>query len=320
MTLSKHKSKARKFLLLAIASLVVTLLVAGAIYWYIYIAGAPQLDPPQETTKNTGMQFEVETYYSKAMEEQRKYGLILPPDYKPNSSQRYPVIFLLHGGPGDERDWAKKGAAITIIYQLYQQDKLPHAIVITPDGNDKRGSAPFRDPQYYDGPNGKVSTMLGSDLVEVIKSRYRTLDSPKFWAMGGLSSGGWGSLNIGLRHLDNFNVLFSHSSYFTDESGPQNSPQDFVSQIPVQERQKLRIYLDAGADDKKYVASTRKFHETLNQLGIANVFYVFPGGHGINGANVGWNYWNKHLVDSLSYVGKNFKIALSQKPSSKQQN
>ncbi|MGB7518551.1 MAG: hypothetical protein WA896_02830 [Spirulinaceae cyanobacterium] len=59
--MSKHKSKARKFLLLAIASLVVTLLVAGAIYWYIYIAGAPQLDPPQETTKNTGMQFEVET-------------------------------------------------------------------------------------------------------------------------------------------------------------------------------------------------------------------------------------------------------------------
>lgn len=81
--------------------------------------------------------------------------------------------------------------------------------------------------------NGNVGTLIGSELPQLIKSRYRTLNQPQFWAMGGLSSGGWGALNIGLRHLDNFNIFFSHIGYFTDDSGPQNSPQVFVQQFPL---------------------------------------------------------------------------------------
>jgi hypothetical protein len=34
------------------------------------------------------------------------------------------------------------------------------------------------------------------------------------------------------------------------------------------------------------------------------------GGHGIVGPDVGWNYWHKHLADSLSYVGKQFNTNL----------
>ncbi len=106
--------------------------------------------------------------------------------------------------------------------------------------------------------------------------------------MGGLSSGGWGAFNIGLRHLDNFNIFFSHIGYFTDESGAENSPQEIVKKLSLTQRQSLRIYLDAGKDDlmtQEFINFTRKFHQTLNQLGIQNVFYIFPGGHGLSGAN-----------------------------------
>ncbi|WP_236738853.1 hypothetical protein [Chroogloeocystis siderophila] len=48
---------------------------------------------------------------------------------------------------------------------------------------------------------------------------------------------------------------------------------------------------------------------TLNRLGIANVFYTFPGGHGLSGADIGWNYFHKHLYDSLAYVGMQFMQA-----------
>ncbi|MEB3180933.1 MAG: alpha/beta hydrolase-fold protein [Nostocaceae cyanobacterium] len=119
--------------------------------------------------------YQIESYTSQAMGGNRSYGISLPPGYQENPHQHYPVIFLLHGGHGNPNDWFnnKKGAALHTLQQLYASGKLSPSIVITPDGNDKRGSSPYWDPQYFDGPNGKVSTAIGDELVKVVQSRYR---------------------------------------------------------------------------------------------------------------------------------------------------
>lgn len=291
---------------------IVTALLLGAGYGYVFVAGAPPLDPP-ELAANTGLSFQLEQFNSQSMGT-RQYGVILPPGYAEHPQQRYPVIILLHGGHDGVRAYFDKYGITDVLHRLYQQQKLPPSIVITPDGNDRRGSSPFFDPQYYDGVNGKVGTLIGSELVQVVRSRYRTLNAPQFWAIGGISSGGWGALNIGLHHLNTFHIFFSHSGYFTDSSGAANSPESFVQQLPVQQRRSLRVYLDAGKSDTDLLASTQQFHQTLNQLGIANVFYAFPGGHGLAGADYGWNYFHKHLTDSLSYVGGQFNRSLAQLP------
>ena len=310
-------SPAMKLRTLLITGIGIVALLAGAGYWYVFIAGAPQLDAPPTQTKDSKIQlsFELKTFNSKAMGAVRQYGLILPPGYDKNPNKRYPVIFLLHGGHDDANAWVKKIGIIPVLEDLYESGKLPPSIVITPDGNDKRGSSPLFDPQYYDGPNGKVGTLIGSELVEVLKSRYCTLESPQFWAIGGLSSGGWGAVNIGLHHRNNFNTMFSQIGYFTDQSGPENSPQKLVKKIPVEQRKSLHIYMDAGKDDlmgKEFLDSSQKFHETLNELGIDNEFHAFPGGHGLQGPDYGWNYDHKHAHDSLSFVGKQFKKGLTQ--------
>ncbi len=308
-------------ILLGAATILTLLTGTGA--WYVFVAGAPQLDPPTVNEPGTGMAFKLESFTSKSMGEVRKYGLILPPSYDKNPQKRYPVIFLLHGGHDDARAWYNKIGIVPVLHDLYQSDKLPPSIVITPDGNDKRGSSPLFDPAYYDGPNGKVGTLIGSELPSFIKARYRTLNGPQLWAIGGLSSGGWGALNIGLRHLNNFNIFFSQIGYFTDSSGPKNSPQSFISQIPAAQRKPLRIYIDAGLNDlsgPQMLDSTRQFHETLKQLGVQHVFYAFPGGHGLSGPNYGWNYDHKHAMNSLSYVGQQFKTALkAPKPDNQQE-
>lgn len=251
---------------------------------------------------NAPVSYKIETYNSSAMGETRTYGLSLPPDYEHNTKQRYPVIFLLHGGHGTPTDWfnPEKGAASETLQQLYASGKLPPSIVITPDGNDHRGSSPYWDPEYIDGPNGKVSTAIGDELVKVIQSRYRTLPAPNFWAIGGLSSGGWGALNVGLHHRNHFSVLFSHSGYFRDSSGVQNSPINFVRTLSPQERRKLRIYLDTGTADVTFLNENREFQAVLKQLKITNVFREFPGEHT-------WRYWRQHLDDSLTFVGKQFQ-------------
>jgi enterochelin esterase-like enzyme len=261
--------------------------------------------PPQPMKSDlaTPLTYKIETYDSQVMGGSRNYGVSLPPGYEQNPNQLYPVIFLLHGGHGNPKDWfEKKGGALTTLQQLYAAGKLPPSIVITPDGNDKRGSSHLWDPQYIDGPNGKVSTAVGDELVKVVRSRYRTLPHPDFWAMGGLSSGGWGAMNVGLHNLNNFSILFSHSGYFKDKSGPQNSPVSYINTISPQDRKRLKIYLDSGKEDIEELQEAQQFSQVLGQMKVYNMFRQFPGTHT-------WSYWRTHLADSLTFVGEQFKIS-----------
>jgi enterochelin esterase-like enzyme len=295
--------------------------LAVAIYYYVFIAKAQPLDPPPTADVSGNLRFEVKTFDSQAMGTSRRYGVILPPHYRSQGTQRYPVIFMLHGGHDDERAWVEKIGILPVLEQLYKTHKLPPSIVVTPDGNDSRGSSPFFDPNYFDGPNGKVGTLIGVEIPAQIKSHYRTWASPQLWAIGGLSSGGWGGVNIGLHHLEQFNVFFSQIGYFTDKSGPQNSPMQMVQTLTPQQRQQIHVYVDAGKDDvmdTSFLTSSREFHEELDRLKVDNVFYAFPGGHGLAGPNFGWNYDHKHALDSLGFVGKKFQAVLGGDPSSKQ--
>ncbi len=279
-------------------------------YWYVFMQGAPQFDPPPIIAQGSGMTFQAKSFYSSAVKKNKPYGVILPPGYNDNPNQRYPVIFLLHGGHDDSRAWYDKYGIVPVLNDLYKQGKLPPSIIITPDGNDNRGSSPLFDPDYYDGPNGKIATLIASDLVKEIKSKYRTYDDPRLWALGGLSSGGWGAVNIGLRNTDKFCVLFSHLGYFTDGSGPTNSPQAVVQTLPKAKLPCVRIYFDAGTTDFDTMGDNQRFAQTLKSLGVPYSFNAFPGGHGVTGPDYGWNYIHKHSYDSLTYVGQQFKKAL----------
>ena len=268
----------------------------------------------KEVTDDGILKFEIKSFTSKTMGRDRKYGIILPPDYQSSPKKRYPVIFLLHGGHGSEKDWVEKIGILPVLENLYRSQSLPPSIVVTPDGNDNRA---YRfgsyDPNYYDGPNGNVGTLIGAELPTLLKVQYRTWSNPQLWAIGGLSSGGWGALNIGLRHLDQFCIFFSEIGYFVDSSGSQNSPTLYVRSFPTSNLNNIHVYMDAGVDDLKhpvFLNSSHEFHRVLDQLHVDNVFYAFPGGHGSSGPDFGSNYIRKHAYDALSFVGKNFKSAL----------
>ncbi|WP_026073148.1 alpha/beta hydrolase [Nodosilinea nodulosa] len=285
------------------------LLTIGGLALYDRLSVGADSIPAAESEALAALPMQTERFYSQAMGTNRQYGVILPPDYDQHPDQRYPVIVLLHGGHDDLRAYADQYGIAQVLQQLYATHQLPSAIVVMPDGNDNRGSSYLWDPQYFDGPNGKLGTLIGSELVQQIKDHYRTLPGPQFWAMGGVSSGGWGAVNIGLRHLDSYGILFSHSGYFTDSSGAQNSPESFIKQLPASSLHHLHIYMDAGDNglDTDMRTSSQTFHQTLEQMGISNVFHIFPGGHGMSGPDIGWNYFHKHLTDSLTYVGQQFE-------------
>lgn len=258
----------------------------------------PPLEVPQDLPAQAVPAETDQTYASALLGQQRRYEVALPPGYADHPQRRYAVIVLLHGGSGDQGDWfdPHKGDALATLQTLYRQGALPPSIVVAPDGNDRRGRSRFWDPQYFDGPNGPMAAALGDELVTVIQARYRTLPAPRYWALGGLSSGAWGALNIGLKWPNHYSILFSHSGYVIDASGLANSPLVTLPTLPAARLRLLRVYLDSGSADARYLKEAARFHRLLDQLGVKNVLNVFPGSHS-------WRYWREHLADSLRFVG-----------------
>src|SRR5450759_5833586 len=72
------------------------------------------------------------SYPSKTVGSNRKALIYIPPNYSKN--RKYPVLYLLHGIGGDEKEWLKGGQPQIILDNLYAENKLQPMIVIMPNG------------------------------------------------------------------------------------------------------------------------------------------------------------------------------------------
>src|SRR5439155_13708946 len=64
----------------------------------------------------------------------RRMYVYTPPDYY-STDTKYPVLYLLHGGGGDEDAWVTMGRANVILDNLIAQGKAKPMIVVMPNGN-----------------------------------------------------------------------------------------------------------------------------------------------------------------------------------------
>jgi len=67
-------------------------------------------------------------------QKERRMYVYTPPDYL-TGSRRYPVLYLLHGGGGDEDQWINMGRANIIMDNLIAAGKIRPMIVVMPNGN-----------------------------------------------------------------------------------------------------------------------------------------------------------------------------------------
>jgi enterochelin esterase family protein len=130
-----------------------------------------------------------------------------------------------------------------------------------------------------------------TELIPMIDSTYRTLADRKSRAMAGLSMGSGQTLNITLRHLDQF-------AWIGAMSGPPREGFDvttsydgaFRDAAAFNEKVKL-LWLGAGTAEERPHAATAALHETLDRAGIKNVFYSSPG------TDHEWQTWRRSLYD-----------------------
>src|SRR5438874_2818552 len=168
---------------------------------------------------------------SPALGGQRKPFLVyLPPSYNTPSGQtkRYPTLYLLHGAPGNERDWFTGGKADQSADTLIALGKIPELILILPDGNG-RSEATSEWGNSYDQQQ-LIETYVASDLVKYVDQKYRTLAQPSSRGIGGLSMGGFGALNIAVHHPEIFGTVISLGGYYHAEGSIWGNNAAYIQQ------------------------------------------------------------------------------------------
>lgn len=128
----------------------------------------------------------------------------LPPGYE-RGDLRYPVMYLLHGGGGDQADWVTFGAVDEILDRSYAEDPDHAMIAVMPDG---------RSGQWYDWEDGayRLESYVLDHVIPYVDSHFRTIADRRGRVIAGLSNGGYGSLHLAGKRPDLFVAAGAMSS------------------------------------------------------------------------------------------------------------
>ena len=208
----------------------------------------------------------------------------LPPDYHTHGAG-YPVIYFLHGLPGTPQSYTQNAFVTLSLLAAHE-----YAIVVAPQG----ARSVDEDHEYLDrSPDEDWPQAISHDLTACIDHRFHTIAARTGRALIGLSAGGYGAFNIGLRNLETFGAVESWSGYFvaTDPSGRHvlnlGSPQaqvaatvpDGVGLATELARWPALISFYVGQADDRFLAMNQAFDAALRRHHIAHVFRTYPGGH-----------------------------------------
>jgi enterochelin esterase-like enzyme len=212
-------------------------------------------------------------YESKTVGSKRKALVYTPPGY--NKKKKYPVLYLLHGIGGDEKEWLKGGNPQLILDHLYAENKIEPMIVVMPNGRAMKDDRATGNIMAQD----KVAAFaafekdLLNDLIPFIESKYPALKDREKRAIAGLSMGGGQSLNFGLGNLDKFAWVGGFSS-----APNTKMPADLMPD-PEEAKKKLKLLFISCGDNDRLITFSKRTHDYMFEHNVPHVYYIEPGVH-----------------------------------------
>jgi len=225
------------------------------------------------------------------------YTVYLPPGYASSPGRRYPVLYMLHGLGGDHREWAGHGL-FTAAGELMQRGEISPMIIVTPEG--ERGY--WMD---HARSGSRWGTYVARDLVSTIDGTYRTVRGRAGRAIGGVSMGGHGALQLALNHPDTFGTVGAHSpalrrkeqafDFFGDQQRFEaHDPVSLSRKDPALPR-RFAVWMDIG-DKDPWSPAAEAFHQQLLAQKVNHSWRILAGGHDPT-------YWQAHVADYLRFYG-----------------
>jgi enterochelin esterase family protein len=257
-------------------------------------------------------------YHSDITHSWRRCFVYTPPGYD-TSTDRYPVLYLLHGAGEDQSGWGWQGRANFILDNLIAEGKAKAMILVMDNGGGnsfgggRGGFGGGRGPGgTNNGPAGMRGTnapgaraggrgmgggfgglgggdfgkIMTTEIIPMIDASYRTLADQPHRAIAGLSMGSMQAVSIGMANLDKFSSIGSFSGASLGDPSNTNSP---VSRPAEFNRQVKVAFASFGSVEpgSKRLATD---HDALVAAGITNShYYISPG------TAHEWETWRRSL-------------------------
>jgi S-formylglutathione hydrolase FrmB len=233
-------------------------------------------------------------------------AIVVLPDRYFETTEYFPVVYLLHGYTGDYTNWAAK-IDLPSLADRYR------CLIVCPEGG--------KDSWYLDSPvepRSRYRTFVGEELRDEIDRRYRTYAFREGRAITGLSMGGHGALYLAYYYPENYCAAGTMSGVLdlrttrlqgrilellgfppaATDSLQRYSAVHFVRRwnppVPA-------LLIDCGVEDR-FLESNREVHARLLERGIPHDYVERPGGHS-------WEYWTNALEYHLLFFRKMFDRA-----------
>jgi enterochelin esterase-like enzyme len=145
---------------------------------------------------------EARSFWSASLERTMPYRVYLPPGYT-EGTRHYPSLYLLHGMGGSDREWQDLGIA-SAADRLIAAGQIAPLIIVMPEG-----ARSYWVDQASGGEQWGHYTAV--DLVNEIDATYRTIARTRSRAIGGLSMGAHGALQLALNYPGEFGAVGAHS-------------------------------------------------------------------------------------------------------------
>lgn len=247
-------------------------------------------DAPQAAVSSV----ERHTFASAALGRAMPYYVYLPPGYE-EAALRYPVLYMLHGMGGSYEEWRSFGI-FDIADRMIRSGEIEPVVIVLPQG----------DRAYWvDHANGGQAwgRYTATDVVAEIDGRYRTLTDASSRAIGGLSMGAHGALQLALNYPGTFGVVGAHSLVLRrPDTAPAyfGGPADYAKRDPMtlvkakaDVARSVSLWIDIGEQDP-WSPLARQFNAVLDGLQIRHEWRIGPGDHSAA-------YWSGNLPRYLRY-------------------
>jgi S-formylglutathione hydrolase FrmB len=241
--------------------------------------GGGASDPP------AGLRVQGLTVDSRAVHRKMAVKVVLPA----SNPRGRPLLVFLHGRGDDENSYLH-GPLFDALKALGA--RAP--IVAFPDGAD--------DKYWHDRAGGAWGTYVIREVIPQVARRYGA--DRRRVAIGGISMGGFGALDLARLHPGRFCAVGGHSPALW-RTGSETAPgafdnaADFARHDVVASASSFRgtpVWLDAG-DRDPFRPGDDAFARSLRAAGVSASIHTWPGGHDSD-------YWNAHWPAYMRFYAR----------------
>jgi enterochelin esterase-like enzyme len=225
-----------------------------------------------------GSEIDTASYSSAALGASGSFHVYLPPGYA-SSTQRYPVLYLLHGNDQPATAFLELGLQQQLD-KLIARHEIPPLIAVMIQGGRGANNWRYRYESYVLEVQQLVDRMLPTRATRGGR------------AIAGDSMGGYGAMNLALGNPRRFSVVESWLGFFNGLG------RELKAAKPVIASEGLHAFLYGGeADDIADPAEDAPFAAQLRAAGASAHSAIYEGGHTMETLR-------QHLTHMLLFAGQ----------------